>query len=210
MSLLLLNDTRHSASLEALKYWLGKRGKRPSVGYLAATADPTREYFAPIVELYDSLGAEIIAFAEPIHGPDCELYEPLFDCDIIHLCGGNTFEYLHNLGASGLIPRLQAFVAGGGHLVGVSAGAMLMTPDIATAVYCGDEAVMPFQTTAALGLVPFQLLVHVQNKAAMADEIKLSQTQGELYLLGDGEAIDVEDGMVSASEGVVIASDLAG
>lgn len=199
MSLLLLSDTRDDQVRQRLKDWLASVGERPSVGYLASSADPTREYFAPMVELYDELGGEIIAFAEPIHGPDCELYDPLFECDIIHLCGGNTFEYLHHLGASGLIPRLRAFVEAGGHLVGVSAGAILMTPDIATAAYCGDEAVLPFQTTTGLNLVPFHLLVHVKDKDAMAQRLEADILPGSLYLMADDDVIEVGGGEIKES-----------
>ncbi|QYK05046.1 Type 1 glutamine amidotransferase-like domain-containing protein [Shewanella zhangzhouensis] len=193
MSLLLLSDTRADEIRACLGKWLASIGENPSVGYLASSADPTREYFQPIVELYDSLGAQITAFAEPIHGPDCELYEPLFACDIIHLCGGNSFEYLHHLGASGLDERLKAFVAAGGHLVGVSAGAILMTPDIASAVYCGDEPVVPFQITQGLGLVPFGIIPHVQDKAALAASLKVSETPAALYLMANTDAIELRD-----------------
>lgn len=199
MSLFLMSDTQTPGVQDKLKHWLAGIGPNPSVGYLASSADPTREYFAPVVELYDQLGAEIIAFAEPIHGPDCELYDPLFECDIIHLCGGNTFEYLHHLGASGLISRLQAFVEAGGHLVGVSAGAILMTPDIATAAYCGDEAVVPFQTTRGLNLVPFHLLVHVADKDAMAQRLEVDGLPGSLYLMDDNDVIEVGGGEIKES-----------
>ncbi|MCL2917157.1 Type 1 glutamine amidotransferase-like domain-containing protein [Shewanella litorisediminis] len=198
MSLLLLSDTHADEIRTCLGNWLASIGDNPSVGYLASSADPTREYFQPIVELYDSLGAQITAFAEPIHGPDCELYDPLFACDIIHLCGGNTFEYLHHLGASGLDARLKAFVAAGGHLVGVSAGAVLMTPDIASATYCGDEPVVPFQVTEGLGLVTFGVIPHVQDKAALAARLQTNEVPltTALYLMADTDAIEFRDGQL--------------
>ena len=50
--------------------------------------------------------------------------------DVIYLAGGNTFYFLRNLRKSGLIPQLKKFVEQGGVLVGLSASAIIFTPNI--------------------------------------------------------------------------------
>ena len=55
----------------------------------------------------------------------------LLACDAIHLTGGDTFYFLHWLRQRGMLSSLQRYVAEGGLLIGVSAGAILMTANIA-------------------------------------------------------------------------------
>lgn len=90
----------------------------------------------------------------------------LLSCDAVHLSGGNTFYFLRWLRRRAMLPVLRDYVARGGVLIGVSAGAILMTPDVSTSALCGDTFVEEFSDPAALGLVDFQFLPHFEPSEA--------------------------------------------
>ena len=84
----------------------------------------------------------------------------LLASDVIYLSGGNTYYFLHHLRRSGPIPVLREFVARGGVLAGLSAGAILMTPHIGLAGYPSfdrDENDVGLRNEASLALVDFAL-----------------------------------------------------
>lgn len=56
--------------------------------------------------------------------------EGLDDFDVMYVCGGNTFYLLHRIRESGFDKVIKEFVESGKVYVGVSAGSMVMGPDI--------------------------------------------------------------------------------
>jgi dipeptidase E len=90
--------------------------------------------------------------------------DTLLTCDAIHLSGGNTYYFLHWLRVRNLLIRLREYVARGGVLIGVSAGAILMTPNIGSASLCGDMPLEGMTDYAALGLVDFAFVPHLNEK----------------------------------------------
>jgi dipeptidase E len=98
----------------------------------------------------------------------------------------------------GLLPALRSYVAGGGVLIGMSAGAILMTPDIGSAAICGDTPYAPLSDSAGLGLVDFAILPHFDGsdaqRAALAQLGK--QVGGVAYGVPDGSGIMVNESRV--------------
>lgn len=83
--------------------------------------------------------------------------------DVIYLAGGNTFYFLKHLKASGFAKELVRFVNRGGILAGLSAGALIMTPDIFLAGYPpheGDLNEVRLKDLRGLNLVEFEFLPH--------------------------------------------------
>lgn len=95
-----------------------------------------------------------------------------------------------------MLSVLQEYVARGGVLIGVSAGSILMTPDVSCSTLCGDEPIKELSDPSALGLVDFQFLPHFQPGEVSTDEIAAHQRQSlaPLYACPDGGGI-VVDGM---------------
>lgn len=97
---------------------------------------------------------------------DSVLLEEAFRSDIIYLSGGNTFYFLNFLRKKKLIGRLKEFVARGGVLAGLSAGAILCTPNIETAgfpAFDRDENEVKIKNLKALNLVDFHFFPHYVN-----------------------------------------------
>ena len=83
--------------------------------------------------------------------------------DVIYLAGGNTFYFLKHLRKSGLLTQLKRFVERGGVLAGLSAGAIILTPNIGTAgppLPDPDDNDMQLKNLRALGLVRFEFYPH--------------------------------------------------
>ena len=166
----------------------------PSVGYIPSSSDPERFFFDQICTYYAALGASVDVYLEL----DTHFFEDalptLSSCDAIHLSGGNTSYFLYWLKQRAMLPVLREYVAGGGVLIGVSAGAVLMTPDVSTSALCGDALVEGLSDLSALGLVDFQFLPHFEPGEADIAEIEAHQRRFSttLYACPDGGGIVVD------------------
>jgi dipeptidase E len=122
----------------------------------------------------------------------------LLSCDAIQLPGGDTFDFLARARKYNLESKLRAFLARGGALIGVSAGSILMTPDILTAAICGDP--MPFGPldSSGFGLVDFLFVPHFDGTNQMLEESQALATsqQRSLFLCPDGSGILVDQGSI--------------
>ena len=173
---------------------------RPAIGFIPSRGDPTRLYYEDRRAFYAQYGANV-----PIYFALDQEYDPgrlgaLLDCDAIHLSGGNTFYFLHWLKQRQLLSILHEYVTRGGVLVGVSAGAILMTPNIETALWCNDEPIAGDMDWSALGLVDFAFAPHFgssNSNARIADLMSYArQYHMTVYGCPDGAGIVVKDGRV--------------
>ncbi|WP_299807647.1 Type 1 glutamine amidotransferase-like domain-containing protein [uncultured Shewanella sp.] len=172
MKLALLSDPNTANAKMALKTLLATLTKPSSstglqaitpikVGYIASQPDPQREYFQQTKILYQSFGAELSVYLELEADFSQTALEQLLSCDAIHLSGGDTYRFLKALKSRKLQPVLRQYAINGGALIGVSAGAMIMTPSIASAPLCGDTNNCELEDLSALNLVDFLFAPHI-------------------------------------------------
>lgn len=166
----------------------------PSIGYIPSSSDPERFFFNEIRAYYAALGASVDVFFELDVSFSAAVLPSLLACDAVHLSGGNTFYFLHWLRRRAMLSVLTDYVAGGGVLIGVSAGAILMTPDVSTSALCGDALVEGLDDHSGLGLVDFHFLPHFEPGEVGAAEIAAHQRRfpTTLYACPDGGGIVVE------------------
>ena len=207
MKLALLSDPSSVNGLQAIKLVLNAQQKAVAkVGYIASGPEPDRHYFRQTQVLYKNLGTRLACYLELETGFDEESLVELFSCDVIHLAGGDTFRFLKGLHHRRLIPRLREYARAGGALIGVSAGAMIMTPSIESAPLCGDSNDVGLDNLLALSLTPFHFMPHLPagfttpvdfiaylHKRGVAFDDSLFEY---LYLCQDTAAITVIDGKV--------------
>ena len=132
---------------------------KPNIGYISSSPDQDRIYFSPMQSYYADLGAKLTAYTDAENAEDSSYLKTLFACDAIHLSGGNTFFFLAWLRRTGLDKKLIAYAANN-CLIGVSAGAILMTHSIETSLLCGDDDSLSDGDHAGFSLVPFNFLPH--------------------------------------------------
>lgn len=186
---------------------LGK--SNPTIGYIPSSTDPQRKYYEERRAYYAQLGMTLPVYFEVDEAYDPNRLKALLACDAIHLTGGNTYYFLHWLRKRDMLVPLRQYVARGGVLIGVSAGAILMTPDITTAALCGDEPLEGETDLAALHLVDFAFVPHFG--AIPSDLVALQaysrDRQVVVYACRDGEGIVVEDDQVKCIGDVTVIVD---
>lgn len=165
---------------------------QPRIGYVASAPDPNRFDFENRRAHYADLGADL-ALCVDSDTVNASTVDALFDCDAIHLSGGNTFSFSRWLQKSGLLARLRAHARRGGVLVGVSAGAILMTEHIGTASLCGDVASHPVDEHESLGLLQFGFWPHHVAGAAHRLPTAIGATfRGPICACPDGAGLVVD------------------
>lgn len=154
---------------EALVGLVGKK-KKVSMTYVPFCEDGCRVFYGRFQRRYSRFGADSF-FCLPVDSkPKKQDLDRALRSDIIYLAGGNTFYFLKHLRASGLLPRLKSFAERGGVLAGLSAGAIMLTPNIELAAYPPfepDENEVGLRNLKALGLVKFEFLPHFVNSRRM-------------------------------------------
>jgi len=81
------------------------------------------------------------------------------DMDVIEMFGGNNFHYLKRLRETGLTEGIRGFIDGGGVYVGVSAGSMIMGPDVDENLTF-DVNDVGLKDLSGFGYVDFYILPH--------------------------------------------------
>jgi dipeptidase E len=174
--------------------------------YVPYTAEGARPFYRRFERRYRAFGAHefvcLPADAPELRGAPGDrkrLLRSLHDSDVVYLAGGNTFEFLHHLRESGLLAELTRFHARGGVLAGLSAGALLLTRDIALAGYPPfdrdpNEVGLAKQSQAALGLVDFDFFPHFRRSARYRDALARwsKRMQRPVYACPDGSGVVVE------------------
>ena len=156
-----------------------------------------------VKETYGALGVTNIAqlnLDRPYSLTDAE--KIIKSADIIYLSGGNTFYFLKSIRRNHFDRLLLKFVNSGGVLAGLSAGAIIMTPSIATASYPKfdrDENTVGIRNFDALGLVNFEFFPHYNHEPEYARELRKQSTliKHPIYGVSDGGGIIVENERLS-------------
>ncbi len=110
--------------------------------------------------------------------------------DVIYVCGGNTFYLLKKMRESGLDKFLPNY---GGLYVGVSAGSIVVGPNIEVAGPW-DENDVKLADTRGLGLVDFAVVPHYQRKEEAVVRGLKKRANYEIVELTDNQAVLVEGG----------------
>jgi dipeptidase E len=199
MHLALHSSHEHPGDLELNRFLFRASGlNAPKVGYIPSDDHADQTWFLEYRELYAQLGASlgpVVALKETISE---NAWSELLLCDAIQLPGGDTFDFLARARKYNLESKLRAFLAQGGALIGVSAGSILMTPDILTAAICGDPMpVGPFESSG-FSFVDFLFVPHFNGTDTMLEEAQAEATsrQRSLFLCPDGSGILINQASV--------------
>lgn len=168
--------------------------KNPSVGLIEHTTDKENKYYKKNLEFYNKLGIYNILRFDLDEGYNSKLEGDLFKCDIIHLPGGNTYYFLHMLKKRNLIQKLKDYSSNGGIIVGVSAGALIVSSTIGSAQF-GDENEIGLTGLSALNLINFEIMPHWNIWGCYLPDLKEYSKRNNItiYTVEDGQGIVIED-----------------
>jgi len=183
-----------SLNLEAIRMC---GSKDPVVAFIPACSIDAEGEFLEFARGFQDLGVGRFLYF-PVDIPfDQTMLQQVLQSDIIHLSGGNTYYFLRSLRRARLLPRLREFVKRGGVLTGLSAGGILMTPDIRSAgypVFDCDENDEGLRDLRAMKLVNFEYFPHYRNSKRYELEL-LKQSRKvsyPIYAVPDGNGIVVD------------------
>ncbi len=113
-------------------------------------------------------------------------------CDAIYVCGGNTFYLMDEIRKTGFDKKIIDFINSGKVYVGVSAGSIIMCPDISISAPF-DPNNVGLKDMAGLNITDKVITPHYQRKEKeMIDNWEKSHSY-EVVRLNDGEAMEVSD-----------------
>lgn len=177
---------------------LKRRGAGRQLAYIASGPEPDRSFFRNGQSYYGRYDFDLSLFFDLDEPHAEEEIATLFAYDAIHLSGGHTGDFLERLKRSGMLGPLRDWARSGGVLIGVSAGAILMAPTIATdALFIGRR---PEDITDgdALNLVPFEFFPHLSDDATYLPALLRysMHTARPIVACNDSDGIVVTDGRV--------------
>ncbi|WP_408009008.1 Type 1 glutamine amidotransferase-like domain-containing protein [Pseudalkalibacillus sp. A8] len=111
------------------------------LGYIPSQYDPTKFYFNRMKPHLDRFGFKKYLYFDIDEEYTPQNLEKLSQCDAIYLSGGNTYYFLKNLRSRNMLSFLRDYMGKGGLLIGVSAGAMMISPTISVAQFLDPNEV---------------------------------------------------------------------
>jgi len=107
----------------------------------------------------------------------------------------------------GSISPLRDYVANGGVLIGVSAGAILITPEISTTHICGETPSHNLNDLSTLNLVDFAFLPHTNKIESVEKKIVEYSKMHKRRLFGckDGDGIIVNGDSIQCIGELILA-----
>ncbi len=197
MSLVLYSGGHYFENLALNKKCMDLSGRRtPKVTFIPASSDYGLEEFREFVEAWDKIkNCQFVYFPIDYQYSD-ELKNRALSSDIIFLSGGNTFYFLKHLKENGLMEALATAHQSGRVIAGLSAGAILMTPNINTASFPSfdcDENFVGIKSKKALNFVNFEIFPHYIHSARYRSALKTysQKSRNGIYALPDGTGIVV-------------------
>jgi dipeptidase E len=172
-------------------------GKARSLTYIPFSHENGDFYFRRIKARYKKFGFRKFRYFAVDSDFLAREMNAALKSDVIYLAGGNTYYFLKHLRESGFLKRLKRFVANGGVLAGLSAGAIIMTKNIKLAGYPPHEAdknEVRLKNLLSLGLVDFEFLPHYSNSKKTSDSmIRYSKRYScPIFACPNGSGIVVE------------------
>lgn len=179
------------------------RRRVPRITYIPASSEYGLEDFRDFVDALDSIKkCQFVYF--PIDYPYSEeMKQRAFESDMIFLSGGNTYYFLHHLRQTGILDDLHNHAQEGRVLAGLSAGAILMTPNINTAGFpkfdCDDNFV-GLKAKRAMKMTQFEFFPHYTHTKRYVDALKdyTRRSRNPVFAIPD------ESGLVCTERGVEI------
>lgn len=84
---------------------------------------------------------------------------------IVYVCGGNTFKLMKYINNSNFTESIKRFIKNGGLYIGVSAGSIVLGPNIEIAGYGkdGDKNIIKLNNLMGMNILPYAISPHFKN-----------------------------------------------
>jgi len=152
--------------------------------------------YTPIWQQFaQSNGARFVFVDNSKRGEEAEVEkQKILASNILIITGGNTFKLLNHLRQSGLGETIKEFWQKGQVVLsGFSAGAIVLSPSIETAITgAGDANELGISNLTGLGIINFEVWPHYEpTQAVEVAEYKI-KSQTELKTIGNEEVVVID------------------
>lgn len=169
--------------------------KNITVGFIPTAADLSEDkwYVQKARDQIQALGLQIREV--DLKNQTAEsLYAALSPCDIIYVSGGNTFYLLDWVRKSSFDTVIRRLLSEGKIYASSSAGSYIMCPTIEMATWQDqDRNTIDLEDLTGIGLVPFLVFAHFEEKWRELVETKTKHATYPLVALSDGQAVVIQD-----------------
>jgi dipeptidase E len=145
-----------------------------------------------------SLGFERVDFLDV----DKDDVTRLAEYDVVYIGGGNPFYLLEQIKTTGAEQEIRAIVEKGGILIGVSAGSLVLGPNLKVAQYFTPALNSANSTTEGMGLFSFLIMPHSDRENLFPGDVSIESRLKRLV-----EEIGVTIVRLKDSEACVIHGD---
>lgn len=176
---------------------LAASGAAKRIAYVASGPEPDRGFFLA-ARTYGRYGLDLALFFDLDEPHSADDIAALFASDAIHLAGGHTGGFLERLKRSGMLGPLRDWALSGRILIGVSAGAILMAPTIATDALFVGQRPEDVSDGGALDLLPFAFFPHLNDDDTYLPALLRysTHTARPIVACNDGDGIVVTGGRI--------------
>jgi len=112
------------------------------------------------------------------------------DYDAMYVCGGNTFYLMNEIKKTGFDKKIIDFINSGKVYVGVSAGSIIMCPDVSISESF-DQNDVNIQDTVGLNMISKVITPHYQRKEKEIIDNWEKSHNYEVIRLNDGQGVEV-------------------
>ncbi|MBS4537512.1 Type 1 glutamine amidotransferase-like domain-containing protein [Clostridium sp. D2Q-11] len=171
----------------------------PKFGYIPSCADIERTYYNLKKDYYKSLGVDLDIYFDLDQEYDSSKIDRLLECDAIFLSGGNTYYFMNNIRKRKFGKVLEKFHKKGGVIIGVSAGAMVLTSSIESSNICGDINDTNLENSDGLNFVNFDFVPHLNIQSNMIEELKkysLDNKSKKIFVCNDGSGLIINNNKI--------------
>lgn len=161
----------------------------PTIGYMSSAVDSDRYFYHYTKAMYARIGLSIGEYIDLEEGFHADTLSRILDCPMVHLSGGNTFQFLQGVQRRGVLEQLKHYAFQGGKFIGLSAGALLLTPDINVSVLAGDEATFAVENTKGVALADFQFIPHATTDHIQRIQAHSRHSEHPIVLCDDFSAV---------------------
>jgi len=167
-------------------------GKEYTLSYIPSMTDKKLKHFETAKVELNEYGDFKYNYFDIDDFCDLKKIEKIFESDVIYLSGGNAYYFLNNLKKRYLITRLRRYIENGGCIIGLCAGAIMMSKDISAAKF-GSKDIVGLSNLSSLDLVDFDFMPHWNKHSHYLNDLKeySSSTGNTIYTCNDGDGIIV-------------------
>ncbi len=176
--------------------------KRPRITYIPSSSEYGIHDFADFVNSFKRIGKTSFVYLPIDIENSPRSQREALSSEVIFLSGGNTFSFLRDLRRKKLIAALRQRAQKGAVLSGLSAGGILLSPNIRTAAFpqwdC-DENFVNLKRFEALSISKFEFFPHYSNSVRYRAELSSHSrtTKNPLIAAPDGCGLVLDDDKLS-------------